>query len=422
MHDATPVAWRAAETAARQSYGRLLAWLACRWRDVQAAEDALADAFVAALDTWPRDGIPDSPDAWLLTAAKRQLLQAHRHRKVTQAHAASLLEEEQAMDEVASTMIPDQRLKLMYVCAHPAIDPTLRTALMLQAVLGLEAKAIAAAFLVSPAAMAQRLVRAKRKIRDAGLRFETPEPEHLPARTQAVLEAIYAAYGLGWERSDLIDGSPKDLAEEALYLARLVVQLAPDDAEAAGLLALLLFCQSRAQTRRGAAGEFVPILEQDSARWDRALMSEADRLLWQAAAQRRPGPFQLEAAIQSAHAQRAHTGRVPWRAIAQLYAQLVSQAPTLGACVSHAAAVAEAESPQAGLHLLARLDQARTRDYQPYWAANAHLLAREGHRQAASQAYAQAIGLTSDPAVRAFLEAKRHALKSASASDGALSQ
>ncbi|HEX4327916.1 MAG TPA: DUF6596 domain-containing protein, partial [Burkholderiales bacterium] len=313
----TTSAWQAAESAARDSYGRLLAYLAYRWRDIAAAEDALADAFAAALATWPRDGVPASPDAWLMTAAKRNLLQAARHAKLASDPAVTiLLGEEEGMTEPAHDnphTIPDDRLKLLFVCAHPAIDPAIHTALMLQTVLGLEAKQIAAAFLVQPATLAQRLVRAKAKIRDAGLRFEEPEPHELPERVHAVLEAIYAAYSLGWDGA--LDAQSPDLAHEALYLAQLVRKLLPENepaaAEAAGLLALLLFCQSRHAARAGADGAFVPLHEQDTAHWDRAMMQAANQSLWQAAALKSPGRFQLEAAIQSAHCQRAFGGAVP---------------------------------------------------------------------------------------------------------------
>lgn len=398
-------AWSAAEAAARESYGRLLAWLATQWRDLQAAEDALSDAFLAALRTWPEAGVPDSPDAWLLTAARRNLLQAHRHRKVVKEHAWSqwLDGDEAGADDEALPAIPDERLRLMYVCAHPAIDPSVHAALMLQTVLGVDAKVIASALLISPAAMAQRLVRAKTRIREGGLRFEEPEQCDLPGRTQAVLEAIYAAYALSRDHADG-DGLPSGLAAEALYLARLLAALRPDSAEAAGLLALLLFCESRADAREDGQGEFVPLHAQDTGRWDRARIDEANRILWQAASLRQPGPFQLEAAIQSAHAQRAYTGTVPWAAIATLYAQLLRIAPGIGARVAQAAAVGEAESPAAGIALLESIDAAVVDRYQPYWATRAHLLAGVGDAVAARTAYARAVGLTESPAIRRFLQ------------------
>ncbi|MDB5802860.1 MAG: polymerase sigma-24 factor-like protein [Betaproteobacteria bacterium] len=407
---------RAAEAAARESYGRLLAYLAYRWRDIAAAEDALAEAFASALTAWPRDGVPASPDAWLMTAAKRNLLQAARHAKLAADPAVTILIGEQEGMTAGPhdpPAIPDERLKLLFVCAHPAIDPSIHTALMLQTVLGLEAKQIAAAFLVKPAALAQRLVRAKAKIRDAALRFEEPEPSELPQRVHAVLEAIYAAYTLG--RDGALDTQSADLADEALYLAqlarRLLPEQAPASAEAAGLLSLLLFCQSRHATRAGDAGEFVPLHEQDAARWDRAMMQAANETLWQAAALKCAGRFQLEAAIQSAHCQRAFTGDVPWQGIAALYAQLAARAPTVGALVGQAVAVGEAHSPVQGLALLEQMDDAAIAAYQPWWVAKGYLLARQGERAAARECYVRAIGLTELPATRDYLLRRAQALE-----------
>jgi RNA polymerase sigma-70 factor, ECF subfamily len=401
----TAAAWSAAEAAARDSYGRLLAWLATQWRDVQAAEDALSDAFLAALRTWPRDGVPHSPDAWLMAAARRNLLHAARHRRVVEGHAWAqwLADTEPHSGDMPSTAIPDERLRLMYVCAHPAIDSSMHAALMLQVVLGIEAAAIASAFLVSPAAMAQRLVRAKQRIRDAGLRFEEPGSDELPARTQAVLEAVYAAYALSHAQGDG-DALPSGLATEALHLARVVTQLRPDSAEAAGLLALLLFSHSRAGARHDARHRFVPLHAQDTARWDRAMIEEGNRILWAAAGLRRPGPFQLEAAIQSAHAQRAWTGTVPWTAIVDLYAQLVRAAPSIGARIGHAAALCEAGRPGEALEWLDEIEPNLVARHQPYWATRAHALALCGQRDPAREAYARAIGLSDVPALRDFLQ------------------
>lgn len=403
-------AWSAAEAAARDSYGRLLAWLATQWRDVQAAEDALSDAFVSALRTWPVDGVPDAPDAWLLAAARRNLLHAHRHRKVVEGYAWSQwLEQPEPQAHDAPPSVPDERLRLMYVCAHPAIDPSMHAALMLQVVLGIEAATIASTFLVSPAAMAQRLVRAKLRIRDAGLRFEEPESHELPQRTQAVLEAVYAAYALSHDRSGG-DALPSGLAAETLYLARVVAGLRPDSAEAAGLLALLLFAQSRAEARFDAEQGFVPLHAQDTARWDRAMIEEGNRVLWTAAGLRQPGPFQLEAAIQSAHAQRAWTGTVPWHAIVALYAQLVRIAPSIGARIGQAAALCGAGSPRDALALLDAIGPASVVRHQPYWATRAHALALCGQAAPARDAYARAIGLSDAPAVRRFLQQRADAL------------
>jgi len=402
-----PSGWQAAERAARESYGRLVALLAWRWRDLAAAEDALADAFAAALGRWPRDGVPASPEAWLMTAAKRRLLEAARHARVAQdPGVAALFELEPFAPDGAG--FPDRRLALLFVCAHPALAENVRAPLMLQAVLGLDAATIAAAFLVSPAAMAQRLVRAKARIRDCGLRFDEPEAAELPARLDAVLDAIYAAYTIG--SNDAALGPEAGLAEplsglrdEALYLGRLVAALQPDSAEAAALLALMRYCEARRPARFDDRGRFVPLAAQDPASWDRAALEEAEQLLRRAAQRRAPGVFQLEAAIQSAHCQRAFGGATPWAAIATLYATLAEHHPGIGVRIGRAVAQAEAGDVAAGLATLAALPEAAVRAHQPYWVALAHLRRMQGQPKAADDALRRAIGLTEDPRLREHL-------------------
>lgn len=391
----------AAERVARESYGRLVARLAWQWRDLAAAEDALADAFAAALRHWPEQGVPDAPEAWLTAAAQRRLLHHSRHVRLTQDPRVTALLDEAEPEAPELQDVPDARLQLMFVCAHPAIAANVHAPLMLQAVLGLDAKVIASAFLVSPAAMAQRLVRAKAKIREARLRFEAPEARELPARVAAVLEAVYAAYTLGRR---VLDSPADDLRDEALFLARLTAQLLPQQAEAWGLLALLLHAESRRAAQFDAAGRFVPLLAQDPAHWRDDLIREAEAALWTAAGLRQPGPFQIEAAIQSAHAQRRATGQTPWRAIAQLYDVLVQHHASLGARVGQAVAQAEAGEAQAAVALLDALPT-ESADYAPYWVARAHVLSLAGlpGRQAALQ---RAIGLTDDPRLRSFLVAQ----------------
>ena len=393
------------ERAARDSYSRLIAFLAARSHDVAAAEDALADAFQAALETWPRGGVPDKPEAWLLTAARRRLIDGARHARV-QADAMPVLlaaaDEAQALADT-DVVFPDERLKLMFICAHPAIAANVRTPLMLQVVLGLDAARVASAFLVQPAAMGQRLSRAKTKIRDARIAFEVPAAKELSARLDAVLEAIYAAYGSGWDDVAGADARRKGLAAEAVDLGRLLRRLLPAEPEAQGLLALMLHCEARREARRTTAGVYVPLTEQDVTRWSQPLIGEAEKLLAAAEQAGRLGRFQLEAAIQSVHARRASTGHTDWEAIALLYEGLVRFAPTIGALVGRAAAMAEARGAATGWALLDAIPAEAVRSYQPYWALAAHLLKRLQRSDEAADAYRRAIGLCEDPAMREFL-------------------
>ena len=403
----------ATEMAARRSYGKLLAYVAAQTRDVTAAEDALAEAFARALADWPKSGVPRQPEAWLLTAARRKAIDAARRRKSAvagEAHLTMILDElAEAAEERAE--IPDRRLALMFACAHPAIDAAVRAPLILQCVLGLDAAAIASAFLVAPATMAQRLVRAKTKIREAGIPFRVPEREALAERLETVLDAIYATFAEGWADPAGADPKRGDLAGEAIWLGRLVVELLPGEPEALGLLALMLHAEARRGARRDAAGRYVPLGEQDVACWNTVLVAEADAVLGCAQALQTIGRFQLEAAVQSAHAARRHLGRSDWRAIVILYDALLQMTGSPVVAVNRAAAIAEAEAPAAGL---AALDQVaadpRIAEYQPYWAARAALLARLGDRERADQAYQLAIGLEPDPALRDFLERRRAAL------------
>jgi len=265
-----------------------------------------------------------------------------------------------------------------------------------------------AAFLVSPAAMSQRLVRAKTKIREAAIPFEVPLERELPRRLASVLEAVYAAYGLGTDGIAGADPSARALAEEAVWLARVLVQRLPDEAEVRGLLALLFFCESRRLARRTARGEYVPLSEQDPAHWSEPALREAEEQLAAAAALGKPhGRFQLEAAIQSVHADRRRSGRTDWAAIALFYEHLVLLAPTLGALVGRAVAIAEARAPEAGLEALDAIERSRVTSYQPYWAVRAHLLSRVGRVHEACEAYDLAIGLSEDAAVRRFLLERR---------------
>ncbi|WP_431302734.1 RNA polymerase sigma factor [Sediminicoccus sp. BL-A-41-H5] len=395
---------QAAERAARLAYGRLVAILAAGTRDVAAAEDALSEAFHTALRRWPEAGVPDNPEAWLLTAARRQHGHGRRHAAVRRGAEPTLrLLMQRDGPEVAE--IPDRRLQLLMLCAHPAIAAEAQAPLMLQTVLGLDAARIAACFLTAPATMAQRLVRAKARIRDAGIRFELPGPAELPPRLEAVMSAIYAAFGTGW--ADLLaEGKGgQGLAEEAIWLGRLLVALLPEAPEPKGLLALMLYAESRRAARRDAAGGFVPLSAQNPSAWSRPLLAEAEALLRDASQAATLGRFQIEAAIQSVHVEMRLTGADRGGALLGLYDLLAQLSPTAGVLVARAAARAEAGQARAALGELDGMAEALAL-YQPWWATRAHVLDRLGQAEAARQARRRAAGLTEDPAVRAWLLAR----------------
>ncbi len=402
----------AAEAAARRSYGKLVAFLAARTRDVAAAEDALAAAFESALRDWPAHGVPNSPEAWLMTAAKRSLIDAARRRKTHDDSAPDLLLiKDLATDPDAQRAIPDDRLLLMFACAHPAIEASVRAPLMLQTILGFDAAAIASAFLVAPSAMGQRLVRAKAKIKRAGIPFRLPEHDDLAERLDTVLEAIYATFTEGWSDPAGTEARRRNLADEGIWLGELVATLMPDEPEALGLLALMLHAQARRAARRDAEGGYVPLAEQDAALWDTRLIDRAEALLLRASKIAKIGRYQLEAAVQSAHVIRRRTGHADWAAIAQLYDALALMTGSPVVAINRAVAIAQTRGAEAGLAALdAIAGDTRLADYQPYWAARAGLLAGTGAREAAEAAYRRAIGLEADPAVRRFLQQRRASL------------
>jgi RNA polymerase sigma-70 factor (ECF subfamily) len=400
-----------AEAAARRSYGKLVAILAARTGDVAGAEDALSEALVAALVDWPAHGVPTNAEGWLLTVSRRRLIDGVRRRVHDEDTAQHFLLLEELAEPADANSLPDRRLELLFACAHPGIDRGARAPLMLQTVLGFDAGAIASAFLVAPAAMSQRLVRAKTKIRQARIGFRVPEKSELPQRLDAVLEAIYAGYAEGWTDAEGADPQRRNLAEEAIWLGRLVVSLMPDEPEALGLLALMLHAHARRAARRDDKGEYVPIAAQDVSRWDAAMIEEAEALLHRANASGTSGRYQLEAALQSAHSVRRTGAAVPWHAVVGLYDALYALTGSPVTALNRAVASAEIEGPRAALAALDALaDDARVATYQPYWAARAELLARCGAKDEAADAYERAIGLERDPAVRRFLQRRAAAL------------
>lgn len=393
----------AAERVARDSYGKLIAILAAQDRDIAAAEDALSEAFAAALRAWPVKGVPSNPVGWLVTTARNTRRNAARGEGVRKAAEPEILRRiEEGQDGAPVTSLSDERLRLMFACAHPAIDPGARTPLILQSVLGIDAARIARAFLVPSATMSQRLVRAKARIRDTGLAFALPEAEDLAPRLEEVLEAIYAAFGTGWDGLDT-PNDPEALSGEAIWLARLIVEQLPKEPEPKGLLALMLYCTARREARRDADGRFVPLDQQDSRLWDRSMVIEAEGLLTHAAQSGRFGRFQCEAAIQSVHIQRPITGRLNLDALLVLYDLLVDLTGSLGAHIGRAVVLAEKGDLASATMALDALPQDRVAGHQPWWVARARVAALAGHPAVQRDALRRAIELTEEAGLHSFL-------------------
>ena len=400
---------REVERIARLSYGRLIGSLASRLGSIAAAEDALGHALLLALERWPGQSVPERPEGWLLRTARNRAIDGIRAdaRADTYRTEIELLSAERHRDGERDGI--DPRVRLMFACAHPAIDARLRAPLMLQTVLGLDARRIASVYLLSPGTLGQRLTRAKAKIERAGIPMTVPsEKSEYDARLDDILAAVYAAYAIGRNGSGANDPKASDLASEALWLISTVCASLPEAEEAHGLLALILYTESRRPARVAAdTGHLVPLGEQDTALWHEDMIEEADQALRNVQANLSIGRFQLEAAIQAVHAARRRTGRTDWPQLQLLYRGLIEICPTVGALTAQAAVEAEVGGAEAGLGRLDGIDARLREAYQPWHATHAHLSARAGRIEDALASFDRAIGLSDDPAERAYLVARK---------------
>jgi RNA polymerase sigma-70 factor (ECF subfamily) len=396
----------------REESGRVLSGLIRVFGDFQLAEDALQDAFVRASELWPSGGLPDNPGAWLARVARNFGLNRASRERSSPVRSGELPEVAALEKELDPLGLPDDLLRLIFTCCHPAISGPSQVALTLRTLCGLSTEEIARAYLSDETAMAQRLVRAKKKIREARIPYEVPARDELPERTEAVLAVVYLVFNEGYAATMGDDLLRADLCAEAIRLGRIVCEVMPGEAETLGLLALMLFHDARKLSRVDAQGDLVPLEEQDRSRWDRARAEEASALLDEAIGLGRPGPYQVQAAIAALHVQARRAEDTDWRQIAALYGGLMSQAPSSVIALNHAAAVAMAEGPEAGLALLEGLDGSpELSGYYLLPAARADLLRRAGRFGEAATAYQAALGLVKNGRERAYLERRLRSLR-----------
>ena len=401
----------------REEQGRAVATLIRVTGDFDLAEEAVQDAFIRALETWPERGVPDNPGAWITTTARNRAIDRLRRRQLSVAKIEELGRETAVEQELAAIdptpaeddamPIADDRLRLIFTCCHPALALEARVALTLRTLGGLTTPEIARAFLVPEPTLAQRLVRAKRKIRDAGIPYRVPPAELLPERLDGVLRVLYLVFNEGYAASSGDELIRRELCAEAIRLTRIVVSLLPDEPEAAGLLALMLLHDARRDARVGAHGELILLDDQDRARWDAARIAEGQALIETALAARRPGPYQVQAAIAALHDEAAVPSETDWAQIASLYATLQGMAPSPVVELNLAAAVAMADGPAIGLAMMDGIAATGELDTYPYLhAARADLLRRLERWSEATTAYERALELTTNAPERAFLEAR----------------
>jgi RNA polymerase sigma-70 factor, ECF subfamily len=391
------------ETTFRDEHGRILAALISQFGDFTLAEDALQDALVEALTRWPMDGVPRNPGAWLTAVAKRRAIDRLR-RAATQENQVVMIDSPATQDEPEmDDSIPDDRLKLMFTCCHPALALEAQVALTLHTLGGLSTQEVARAFLVSETTMAQRLARARRKIRNAGIPYRVPPADLLPERLDALLAVIYLIFNEGYVATSGDRPIRGELCGEAIRLCRVLVALMPQSAEARGLLALMILHDSRRETRLDTAGDLVLLDEQDRSRWDRVKIDEGVAVLEEALALYDPGPYQVQAAISALHTEAPTAEATDWSQIAALYDTLATMTPSAVVEVNRAGSVAMARGAQAGLELLLCLE-GQVDYFYPYHAVRADLLRRTNQREAAAEAYEQALDLCQNSAERAYLQ------------------
>jgi RNA polymerase sigma-70 factor (ECF subfamily) len=397
------------ERVFREEYGRAVASLVRFCGDIDLAEEVVQDAFTVALRRWPSDGVPPSPAGWIITTARNRAIDRLRRegsRAERQAEAVRL--QNAGGRDVQEGAVEDDRLRLIFTCCHPALAPAAQVALTLRLVGGLTTGQIARAFLVPEPTMAQRLVRAKRKIRAARIPYRVPEGDELPARCRSVLAVVYLVFNEGYAASAGPRLLREDICAEAIRLGRVLLSLMPDDPEVMGLLALMLLVDARRAARVTAAGELVRLPDQDRSRWNRALIAEGQALVRRCLAIDRPGPYQIQAAINAVHSEGVDAASTDWRQIVQLYDRLLAVAPTPMAALNRAVAVAEVDGPAAGLALVDSLDLAHTHLFH---AVRADLLRRLGRFDEAAAAYDRAIARSDNDAERSFLERQRASLQ-----------
>ncbi|GAA4006067.1 sigma-70 family RNA polymerase sigma factor [Allokutzneria multivorans] len=393
--------------AFRDEWGQVVATLIRVTGDWDLAEECAQDAFALALKSWPRDGVPRSPGAWLTTAARNRATDRLRRAAVGAAklrEAAAMARETEFLDSEIPDEIPDDRLRLMFTCCHPALAPEARVALTLRTLAGLSTTEIARAFLVGEQTMSKRLTRAKQKIKNAGIPYRVPPAHLLPERTPAVLAVLYLLFNEGYAATSGADLLRTDLAGEAIRLARVLAELMPDEPEAVGLLALMLLHHARREARTGQDGELITLEEQDRARWDRVAIAEGVQLLDSALRRRRAGPYQVQAAIAACHATADSAGDTDWPQIAALYGQLARVAPSAVVELNRAVAISMADGPAVGLRLVEALrDKGELAGYHLLHATRADLLRRLRRNAEAASAYREAMALTTTDAERRYL-------------------